>query len=201
MLSISNTPGCCKAFNLYNLGGAHGHPTAKDQTQFNEWLASRINNKYAVYYAFVTPYQAKSVEYLEGAGFTKTQVRAGLIMFVQDGKDLEPLLVKTRQEKFAREAKAKTATPIKTSRFSSGPDVSPNIFRGIIWLNVVQRLITNVIGQAGLGRITPEQRDQIQIAIRNRYFVTVTVPLDIRLRHNQRLLRDRIYRAVARARG
>lgn len=67
---LTSTAGCCAAFNLHNLGGAHGHTRHPNLLSFATKVRERTGGAYAeVYYAFSNGAQSKEREYLTEIGF------------------------------------------------------------------------------------------------------------------------------------
>ena len=67
---LSGTSGCCAAYNLHNLGGAHGHTRHHNLLSFVTEVKKRIGGAYAeVYYAFSNNAQEKERAYLTAIGF------------------------------------------------------------------------------------------------------------------------------------
>lgn len=67
---LTATAGCCAAYNLYNLGGAHGHIRHPNLLSFVTEVKNRISGARAVvYYAFSNGGQSKEREYLTEIGF------------------------------------------------------------------------------------------------------------------------------------
>lgn len=67
---LTSTAGCCAAFNLHNLGGAHGHPRHPNLLSFVTKVRERTGGANAeVYYAFSNGAQGKEREYLTAIGF------------------------------------------------------------------------------------------------------------------------------------
>lgn len=89
--------GCCNSMNFYNLGGAHGHRTAKDQNEFEDWLAARGHESINI--AITNSEQSKTRTYLEAAGW-KTEKVAHLWISTISGNDLN----KVKQRVWARQA-------------------------------------------------------------------------------------------------
>lgn len=71
-ISVSNIQGCCHGYNFYNLGGAHQYQTARDQNQFDDWLATKLFSTINI--AITNHNQAKTREYLKNAGWKTHQV-------------------------------------------------------------------------------------------------------------------------------
>ena len=69
-MMLSGTNGCCVAYNLHNLGNAHGHIRHPNLLSFVTELKNRIGRAHAeVYYAFSNNAQEKEREYLTAIGF------------------------------------------------------------------------------------------------------------------------------------
>ena len=67
---LTATAGCCAAYNLYNLGNAHGHIRHPNLLSFVTEVKNRIGGTRAeVYYAFSNGGQSKEREYLTEIGF------------------------------------------------------------------------------------------------------------------------------------
>lgn len=67
---LTATAGCCVAYNLYNLGNAHGHIRHPNLLSFVTEVKNRIGGAHAeVYYAFSNGNQSKEREYLTEIGF------------------------------------------------------------------------------------------------------------------------------------
>lgn len=64
--------GCCGGRNIYNLGGAHGWPRARDQDEFDEKLVKR--QPLSINIAITSPEQDREREYLGHAGFEHKKV-------------------------------------------------------------------------------------------------------------------------------
>lgn len=71
-IEIASIQGCCVGQNFYNLGGAHGHMTAKDQDQFNEWLSQKTGS--GINIAITNSQQNKTRDYLIKAGWDTKKV-------------------------------------------------------------------------------------------------------------------------------
>ena len=71
-MNSTGITGCCSGRNFYNLGGAHGHFTAKDQDDFNKQLYKLIESSINI--AITNESQAKTREYLDRAGWHNQKV-------------------------------------------------------------------------------------------------------------------------------
>jgi vacuolar-type H+-ATPase subunit F/Vma7 len=68
-METSSVSGCCEATILYNLGGAHGFPTAKDQETFDKSILYQISDFNRVIIAITNDAQRKVQEYLKNQGW------------------------------------------------------------------------------------------------------------------------------------
>lgn len=67
---LTSTVGCCAAYNLHNLGGAHGYTRHPNLLSFVSEVRNRTGGAHAeVYYAFSNGAQGKEREYLTEIGF------------------------------------------------------------------------------------------------------------------------------------
>lgn len=67
---LTSTAGCCVAYNLHNLGNAHGHIRHPNLLSFVTEVKRRTGGAHAeVYYAFSNGAQGKEREYLTAIGF------------------------------------------------------------------------------------------------------------------------------------
>lgn len=71
-METSHVSGCCEATLLYNLGGAHGFPTAKDQEAFDKLIHDQMykkSNFNRVIIAITNDAQRKVQEFLKTQGW------------------------------------------------------------------------------------------------------------------------------------
>ena len=69
-METSSVSGCCEATILYNLGGAHGFPTAKNQEEFDKLIQkNRMHEFNRVIIAITNDAQRKVQEYLKNQGW------------------------------------------------------------------------------------------------------------------------------------
>lgn len=68
-METSHVSGCCGATILYNLGGAHGFPSAKDQEAFDKLVHYQMSYFDRVIIAITNDAQRKVQEYLKTQGW------------------------------------------------------------------------------------------------------------------------------------
>lgn len=68
-METSSVSGCCEATILYNLGGAHGFRTAKDQETFDKSILYQISDFNRVIIAITNDAQRKVQEFLKTQGW------------------------------------------------------------------------------------------------------------------------------------
>lgn len=69
-MKTSSVSGCCEATILYNLGGAHGFPTAKTQEEFDRLIQkNRMHDFNRVIIAITNDAQRKVQEFLKTQGW------------------------------------------------------------------------------------------------------------------------------------
>lgn len=89
--------GCCVSSHFYDLGGAHGHPRAKD---FEEFAEKIVELGYAaVNTAITNPYQTEERKYLEQLGFkVASKSKNGVWVHSASSADLEEALAPVRKQ-------------------------------------------------------------------------------------------------------
>lgn len=89
--------GCCVSSHFYDLGGAHGHPRAKD---FEEFAEKIVELGYAaVNTAITNPYQTEERKYLEQLGFkVASKSKNGVWVHSASSADLEEALAPIRKQ-------------------------------------------------------------------------------------------------------
>lgn len=73
MVNKTGIAGCCAASNFYNLGGAHGYVTAKNQEEFDKQTIDRYSFS-SVNIAICNYQQVTTMSYLETQGWRKEKV-------------------------------------------------------------------------------------------------------------------------------
>jgi hypothetical protein len=89
--------GCCVSSHFYDLGGAHGHPRAKD---FEEFAEKIVELGYAaVNTAITNPYQTEERKYLDQLGFkVASKSKNGVWVHSASSADLEEALAPVRKQ-------------------------------------------------------------------------------------------------------
>lgn len=173
MFLIAGIAGCCSGHNWYNLGAAHGHPRAKDQRAFDDWVLARYGQYgfTGIHTAVTNGEQTREREYLEHIGFVT--VKAGnLWSHTISGQTLTAYVQKIRAERAAEKQVAK-ASVLKKEKYDKA-------YNGVISIEDIRAIM------GPWTRGTRNTRRAIE-GIREKYGVTVPVQLhdyneDVRLR-------------------
>jgi len=203
-LRVGNVAGCCGARNFYNLGYMHGHPRAKDEFTFHTWL---FNKEFSNLNFAISSYeQTNERRWLESAGWETKKVGTLFISTISSydfNKFINSFGSKLREhrrieaEKNRAEIEARREQQLE--RLQNGSKFSTNtidVFRGKVTYNDVQRMWRN----RGHNPETPLQDRERMNTICDYYKIPRdSVVFTYRYMHLD-LLRDRIYRAVAKRR-
>jgi hypothetical protein len=101
-INVSSITGCCNGMNFYNLGGAHGHRTASNQDEFDQWLICR--QRYGINIAVTNSAQARTREYLAGAGWEHKKVGQLWISTISGADfDMHRAKVQIRQQELKKQ--------------------------------------------------------------------------------------------------
>ena len=215
-LTSAGIQGCCVGSNFYNLGGAHGHPTAKDQDEFNSWLCSRGVSSINI--AITNYQQQKTRNYLINAGWKTEKVGSLYISTISSG-DFNKLKtahlvrmaeLKKNQQEEARRKEEERQKQIQGTKFGLKIDPPTNLFMPVpkrrgIYPGVIRRVQVMTL----LGPDLSMQESRVAAATRLSDYYGVNVPFWI-IPHAPMLLdrysyvyddvRRRVYDIVKRAR-
>lgn len=164
-ISSSAITGCCHGVNYYNLGGAHGHPTAVNQDQFDEWINKKPRPHIII--AVTNISQGQTRKYLEFQGWN-TQEVGHLWISTIDNTSLNIYLTKYRtrlqeDRKKKEEERVRRYQEIQgNSKFSTGPKV----FMDKIKEEQIRRLCR-------LCELSDDYKAECKKAIEDYYYITL----------------------------
>lgn len=146
-MRVSPVTGCCHSMNFYNLGGAHGHRTAKDQNEFEDWLAARGYESINI--AITNAEQSKTRTYLEAAGWKTEKVGYLWISTISSSG-----LQKVNQRVWARQAEERKQALEKKRKLEAerlamkaslkfSPGTTLDVYQGLIYRDDILRICNN----------------------------------------------------------
>ena len=195
-MNFGEVAGCCAATNLYNVGGAHSYPRAKDQ---EEWDLRFLNQEWRIrslVFCITNSEQAIERGYLEKMGFKTSKHEYGLYMSVISQSDLIKYMNSRNAELKQYQKEKKEGLKPKAHVFA-GPNnagvifaerIGPN-YRDGVWAGVVFRHRIVDLAQGLDWRNSIQERATFRENIRQYYGVGVTIFSD----DDYDIIRRRVY--------
>lgn len=195
-LRVGTVTGCCGARNFYNLGHMHGRPRAKDEFTFHTWLFSKHPSN--LNFAISSYEQTNERRWLESAGWETKKVGELFISTISrvdfyrfQGTFGPKLREHQRIEAEKNRAEIEARRKQQLERLQSGSKFSTNsvdVFLGKVTYDNVQRMWRN----KGHDPQNPLEARERMNTICDYYKIPRYMNIDV--------LRNRIYRAVAKRR-
>ncbi|HRP36178.1 MAG TPA: hypothetical protein PLS50_00025 [Candidatus Dojkabacteria bacterium] len=147
--------GCCAAYNIYNVGGAHGHTRAKSQEEFEYRFIGKGFQR--LNFVITNEYQNHERGFLEKMGFQKQELPGTTLqMHSISGNNLRAYMDKRRLDLIAWKKKKdeeKLKEVEKKSKFNNVLGAAPIPAGDAALLNMVRALLPLLpIGPTTLGR-------------------------------------------------
>lgn len=154
-MQFGSVTGCCAAYNIYNVGGAHGHTRAKSQEEFEYRFISRGFQR--LNFVITNEYQNHERGFLEKMGFQKQELPGTTLqMHSISGNNLRAYIDKRRSDLIAWKKKKdeeKLKEVEKKSKFNNVLGAAPIPAGEVALLNTVRALLPPLpIGPTTLGR-------------------------------------------------